>query len=72
MLVYGDPQFILQGAEVRQRLRAFAAQAKSPDVDSARQLLIYCGQLEQAISDLAEQKDKHQPAAREIEKLTDV
>jgi hypothetical protein len=48
VIVYGDPSFIASPAEIRAAFERFAA-AKT--VDAAREFLILCGQIEQAVAD---------------------
>ncbi len=48
MLVYGDPSFTASPAEIR---AAFARLAAARSLDAARDLLILCGEVEQAIAD---------------------
>jgi hypothetical protein len=54
MIVFGDPQFEETLAQVVKRFEAQANSARANSLDDLRALLIQAGQLEQAVSDAAE------------------
>jgi hypothetical protein len=53
MIVYGDPQYRISASEAAERMREYVQRAQDGKLDSARDLLIAAGQLEQAIADVS-------------------
>jgi len=52
VIVYGDPDYIIRPEQLLPRLSPLIEKARFSSLDAARDLLIACGQIEQAISDV--------------------